>query len=75
MKAYRFLVKVSETGMIQIPYDLSLYNSEVEIIILPKAKPQEEKMKARDFVKKWAGFLSNSDTDQSKFDYLSDKYK
>jgi hypothetical protein len=38
------------------------------------AKPGAEN-KAADFVSRWAGFLKNSDTDESKYDYLSQKYK
>lgn len=75
MKAYRFITKVSDTGTIQIPYNPNLFNKEVEIIILPKSKPEKEKMKAKEFIDKWAGFLVDKDTDKSKFDYLSDKYK
>ncbi len=75
MKAYRFITKVSEKGIIQIPYNPTLFDKEVEIIILPKSKPKKEKMKAIEFVDKWAGFLSNNDTENSKFNYLSDKYK
>ena len=75
MKVYRFITKVSDTGTIQIPYNLKLLNTEVEIIILPKPNPEKVKMKASDFVDKWAGFLSDANTEKSKLDYLSDKYK
>lgn len=30
---------------------------------------------ATDFVNKWAGFLKNPDTDSTKYDYLTEKYK
>lgn len=75
MKAYRFTTKVTHSGIIQIPNKPSLFDKEVEIIIMPKPTPEKEKMKAKQFVKKWDGFLSDSDTDKSKFDYLSNKYK
>lgn len=75
MRAYRFFTKVSETGIIQIPYSPNLFNEEVEIIILPKSLKSGKKMQASEFINKWAGFLSNDDTDKSKFDYLSEKYK
>lgn len=75
MKAYRFITKISDSGTIQIPYDPTLFDKEVEVIILPQPKPEEKKMKAIEFIDKWAGFLVDSDTDKSKFDYLSDKYK
>lgn len=75
MKAYRFITKISNTGAIQLPYSPTLFDQEVEIIILPKPTPAKEKMKAMEFVEKWAGFLSDNDTDETKFDYLSEKHK
>ena len=76
MKAYRFIAKVSDKGTIQLPYNPTLFDQEVEIIILPKHTPEKEKgMKAMEFVEKWAGFLSDKDTDQTKFDFLSGRYK
>lgn len=43
-------------------------------------KPDEttnptEVSKATDFVNKWAGFLKSPDTDSTKYNYLSEKYK
>lgn len=61
--------------MIQVPISPSLYDKEVEIIIVPKLTKKKNKLKATDFVNKWAGFLNNSDTDSSKYDYLAEKYK
>lgn len=75
MKAYRFITRVTNTGTIQIPYNPTLYDKEVEIIILPKQRTERGKMKATEFVDKWAGFLVDNETDKSKFDYLSEKYK
>ncbi|MGF1586274.1 MAG: hypothetical protein ACFCUM_13195 [Bacteroidales bacterium] len=75
MKAYRYVTKVSGKGIIQIPYNPSLFDKEVEIIIVPKSEPAKGKMKAANFVEKWAGFLSNNNTGNSKYNYLIDKYK
>lgn len=75
MDSYRFTTKVSDKGIIQVPLHLPLHDKEVEIIIRAKPKMDKEKMKAMDFVAKWAGFISNQDIEKSKFDYLSDKYK
>ncbi len=76
MKAYKFDTKISENGAIRLPLNPDLYNKEVEIIIVPKTKPEKTKIhKASDFVNKWAGFLTNSETDNSKFNYLSEKYR
>jgi hypothetical protein len=39
-----------------------LYDREVEIIIVPKAEERTQRTtKATEFVKKWAGFLKNSE--------------
>ncbi len=75
MKAYRFVTKISERGTIQIPYNLALFEEEVEVVILPKIRPQEEKIKAAEFVEKWRGLLAENDTEKSKYEYLADKYK
>lgn len=77
MNAYRFTTKISDTGTIQLPLDPKLFNKEVEVIILPKPLSIEGKnpFKASEFVKKWAGFIKNKDTDNIKFDYLSEKYR
>jgi len=75
MKAYRFLTKVSDSGAIQIPFELALFDQEVEVIILTKPTPAKKETRAREFVQKWAGFLSDSDTDETRFEYLSDKYR
>lgn len=41
---------------------------------LKDSSPQKPKLKASDFVEKWAGFLVDVDPDQAKFEYLSDKH-
>jgi len=75
MKAYKFITKISENGTIQIPFNPELYSKEVEIIIVPKVTKKKKRLKATDFVNKWAGFLKNTDTDNSKYNYLTEKYK
>ena len=75
MKTFRFTARVSQDGTIQIPNSAKLIDKEVEIIMVPKYPQQKNKKGASKFIDKWAGFLTNSDTDKSKFDYLTDKYK
>lgn len=75
MIAYRFIAKVSDSGVIQIPQISSLSDQEVEIIILPKAVLMDKPTKAMAFVEKWAGFLTAADSHDEKLSYLSEKYR
>jgi hypothetical protein len=75
MRAFKFDTRISKDGTIQIPFTPSLFNTEVEIIIVPKEEKKRIKKAGRKFVEQWTGFLSSNDTDSSKFDYLSEKYK
>ena len=75
MRAFKFNTRISKDGTIQIPFTPSLFNTEVEIIIVPTEEKKRIKKAGRKFVEKWAGFLNSNDTDSSKFDYLSEKYK
>ena len=75
MKTLRFRTKVSKSGTIQLPRDSSLNNKEVDVIIMPKAKRIIKSMKAMEFVEKWKGFLYPMESNDSKFDYLMEKYK
>ncbi len=65
-----------KSGVIRLPFTSDLYDKEVEVIIVPKMKSANLKTnRASDFVNRWAGFLSDSDVDKSKYNYLSEKYK
>jgi hypothetical protein len=75
MQAYKFDTKISKTGQIKLPLSNQLFDKEVEIIIVPKQEIKSNQMKAAEFIDKWTGFLSNSDTDDFKYQYLTDKYK
>ncbi len=75
MKVYRYKTKISQEGTISVPLDPTLFNKEVDVIILQKEGRTEKELTAKEFVKKWKGFLRNDDTEKSKYDYLSDKYK
>lgn len=75
MKTYRFRTKVSRTGIIQIPDGASLHDKEVDVILVSSVQARNVKSNARDFVKKWTGFLNTTNEDQTKFAYLSEKYR
>lgn len=75
MKAFKFNIKISANGTIKIPYIPVLFNRDVEIIIVPKERRKKSKNAGKKFIDKWAGSLSGEDTDSSRYDYLSEKYK
>jgi hypothetical protein len=62
MKALKFITKISKSGSIQVPFDNSLYDKEVEVIIKPRVRRQKIELSASDFVNKWAGFLKVDNT-------------
>ena len=76
MNAYKFETKILKDGLIKIPEFSGYENQVVEIFIIPKKdKKVNEKITAEEFINKWAGFLSQKNTDKTKYEYLSDKYK
>ena len=75
MRIFKFNTKISSDGTIKIPYTPSLFEKEVELIIVPKTRKRLKSNSGKRFVKKWAGFLSNEDIDNSKYAYLSEKYR
>ena len=75
MRAFKFDTIVSKDGLIQLPFTPSLFNKEVEIIIVPKTKDKIKKNTGKEFVKKWAGFLNVKDTYSSKLGYITEKYR
>lgn len=75
MQAYKFETRISKTGQIKLPLSNQLFDKEVEIIIVPKQEVKSSKLSIADFVDKWSGFLSNTNTDDLKYQYLTDKHK
>ena len=80
VQAYKFITKISETGIISLPNEPELFNTEVEVIILPKPKKKdrEEKYTAKDFLKDWTGILKNfseKELQNAKYEYLMEKHK
>jgi len=66
---------ISKNGVIQLPSNQQLSDRDVEVIILSKPDFKPNKNASADFVNKWTGFLSNNIVEDSKFQYLSKKYK
>jgi len=78
LQAYKFETTVLENGLIQIPDFMNYINQEVEIFVVLKPIQKEEnkkKITTSEFIKKWAGFLTITNTEDSKYQYLIEKYK
>ena len=81
MQAYKFITQISEKGIISLPYEPELFNTEVEIIIFPKSKEKEKiekKYTAKDFLRDWTGILkdmSDEELENAKHEYLKEKHK
>jgi hypothetical protein len=74
--AYKFDTTILENGIIQIPEFKNYVNQEIEIFVIMKTETSMKKnLSANDFINKWAGFLSSSNVDDLKFQYLNEKYK
>lgn len=75
MVAYKYIIKVSKTGLIQLPDNPALFDKEVELIILSKRRTSKTNVGSKEFFDKWGGFLKNSNIESSKYDYLMEKHK
>ena len=79
MQAYKFDIKIPESGTISLPNTIlpNLYGREVELFIVPKEEIPVKKASAKKFVSRWAGFLAdiNVDPEDAGYEYLSEKYK
>jgi hypothetical protein len=77
MEAFKFVTKVRKHGIIKIPELESYANQKVDVIITLKANEEDKRSnnELSDFLKKWAGFFSQVDTDDVKYNYLMEKYR
>lgn len=75
MQAYKYKTRISKTGQIKLPINNQLFDKEVEIIIIPKQETKSLDLETSDFVDKWSGFLTKTNTDDLKYQYLTNKYK
>lgn len=75
MKTLRFRTRITKSGTIHLPKNSSLADKEVDVIIMPKTRRLRKTLRAKEFVEKWAGFLYPLKSNDSKFDYLMEKYK
>ena len=82
MQAFKFDTRISETGIILLPFEPQLFNKDVEVIVLPKVKEKEQEQTTKgtavlDFIQKWTGafHVDNNDCNQARYEYLMEKYK
>jgi hypothetical protein len=82
MNAYRFNTRGSDAGTITLPFDSHLYNTDVEVFIVPANRNLIEKkhFSASDFINRWQGCVkgmenvSDEELDRIKHEYLKQKY-
>ena len=83
MNAYKFSTRVSDTGTITLPYDSHLYNTDVEVLVVPvnrNGSIEKNRFSANDFINKWRGCvkgmenISDEELDRIKHEYLKQKY-
>ena len=77
MEAFKFVRKVGKHGIIRIP-ELERYaNQKVDIIVTLQSEDDNNHKKngLNSFLEEWAGFFSVVDTDDTKYNYLIEKYK
>lgn len=79
MEAYKFETTVLENGIIQLPEISKFANCQIEIFIVIKQPDKEtdikKKLTIEQFLDNWTGFLKGINPDDSKLQYLSEKYK
>jgi hypothetical protein len=82
MQAYKFNTRVSEKGIISLPFGSKLFNTDVEVIILPKfekkTNQEEKEYTAMDFLRDWTGILadvSDEEVANFKYEHLMEKHK
>ena len=83
MNAYKFSTRVSDVGTITLPCDSHLYNTDVEVFVVPanhNESIEQSRFSASDFVRKWQGCIkglenvSDEELDRIKHDCLKQKY-
>ncbi len=77
MEARKFATRVLENGILKIP-ELKNYQDqkvEVFVVIKPDDNNKQNNNSLNDFLTKWSGFFSTSDTNDPRYNYLIEKHK
>jgi len=85
MEAYKFTTTILPTGIIKIPLEYQIFNSEVEVVLLVNKQKgdikkinQNDIVTPTDFYTKWAGIIENEnigDWKNDRIDYLKHKHQ
>jgi len=77
MEAYKFETTVLENGIIKIPELKGYADQKVDVFVVLKPKKNNKRSNKTmdDFFVKWAGNFSITQTDDTKYNYLMEKYK
>ena len=85
MNVYKFNTRISGNGTITLPYGSDLFNTDVEVSIVPKhhievTEINNKRFLANDFINKWKGCvrgmenISDEELKYAKHEYLKQKY-
>ena len=83
MNAYKFNTRVSDVGTITLPYGAHLYNTDVEVFVVPASRKEslrKNNFSANDFIRKWQGCvkgmenISDQELDNIKYEHLKQKH-
>jgi ABC-type multidrug transport system ATPase subunit len=66
-------VKKSSVGIKAKEVSREWIHTPTEIIILTEENQLNNKISVKEFMETWAGFMKNPDTDDMKYEYLSEK--
>ena len=77
MEAYKFETTILEDGMIQVPEFKKYKNKHIEIFVIfkPQINEKKSKISADEFLEKWTGFAKGINAEDTKYNYLMEKYK
>jgi hypothetical protein len=77
MEAIKFVTKVGKHGIIKIPELENYVDQKVNVVVALKSKEKSSRTKGNieSFIEKWAGFFSDIETNDTRYNYLMDKYK
>ena len=75
MEAYRFETTVLENGIIKIPEISKYKNKKIEIFVIfkPEVHKKKTKISADEFLANWTGFAKNINTEDEKYNYLTER--